>query len=422
MSKISERAAVRRLHDRFGFGPKAGDLEAGFDETLDRLLAPASASVTPPSLTAPEQYEKDDKAAKKAANKARTAQERKLVLWWLDRMVTAQPATTERLTWFWHGHFATSEQKVRSPQLMLTQNQTFRRYALASFDDLAKTMITDAALIKWLDGQKNKEGSPNENLAREFMELFTLGVGHYEEPDVAQAARALTGWTVTRTSVQARFVPRRFDDKPKTILGKTADYDAKSFADLALSQDVSPTFVIGRLWFRLVSPTPPSQGAMGRLRAAYGDRGDIRATLRAIAKEQVFTDSATTLVKQPVEWMAGLCRALGIKPSALDAKTQVRLAAGLRGMGQVPLRPPTVGGWPAGQAWLTTSAGVARLHVAQLLAMQVKDKLPKTTEEVRALLGVDSWSSRTESALKGLKEPAQLTAVAACAPEYVVSG
>lgn len=417
MSKLSERAAVRRLHDRFGFGPRAGDLDDGFDATLDRLLGTPPA-VTPPALEAPQEYDKKDKDAKKAANKARTAQERELVVWWLDRMTTAEPVGAEKLTWFWHGHFATSEQKVRSPQLMLTQNQTFRRYALASFDDLARTMITDAALIKWLDGQKNKEGSPNENLAREFMELFTLGVGHYEEPDVAQAARALTGWTVTRTSVQARFMPRRFDDKPKTILGKTADYDAKSFAELALRQEASPVFVIGRLWFRLVSPTPPSQEAMGRLRAAYGERGDIRATLRAIAKEPAFTDSATTLVKQPVEWLVGLCRALGVKPSATDKK----LAAGLRGMGQIPLRPPTVGGWPAGQSWLTTSAGVARLHVAQLLAMQAKDRLPDSADAVGALLGVDGWSARTKSALQGLKQPTQLVAVAACAPEYVVSG
>jgi uncharacterized protein (DUF1800 family) len=415
MSEISERAAVRRLYDRFAFGPRAGDLDAGFDETLDRLLAPAATSVIPPSLGL---LPTDDK---NAANKARRAQEAKLLLWWLDRMATAQPAATERLTWFWHGHFATSNRKVRSAQLMLAQNQIFRRYALGSFADLATTMITDAALIKWLDGQKNRTGSPNENLAREFMELFTVGIGHYQEPDVAQAARALTGWTVSRQTGQARFVPRRHDDGPKTILGKTADFDAKSFAQLALAQESSAPFVVGRLWFRLVSAAPPSQDAMRRLVAAYGDRGDIRATLRAIAAEPAFTDSPSALVKQPAEWLAGLLRALGVRPSALDQTTLARLVAGLRGMGQIPLRPPSVGGWPAGQSWLTTSAGVARLHVAQLVAMHAAS-LPKTTETVRVLLGVDSWSDRTKNALAGLTKPAQLVAVAACAPEYVVSG
>jgi uncharacterized protein (DUF1800 family) len=427
MSEISERAAVRRLHDRFGFGPRAGDLDAGFGETLDRLLAPAATSLTPPSLGALPAYpNKEDKAAKKAASKARVAQERKLLLWWLDLMAAAQPAATERLTWFWHGHFATSSQKVRSPQLMLAQNQTFRRYALGSFADLATMMITDAALIKWLDGQKNRKGSPNENLAREFMELFTLGVGHYGEPDVAQAARALTGWTVSRQSGQTRFVPARHDDGPETILGKTQNFDARSFAQLALAQQASAPFVVGRLWFRLVSATPPSQDAMRRLVAAYGDRGDVRATLRAIAAEPAFTDSASALVKQPTEWLIGLLRALGVRPSALATKTLAGLAAGLRGMGQIPFRPPSVGGWPAGQSWLTTSAGVARLHVAQLVAMHAKpETLPQTgdkAEAVRVLLGVDAWSARTKAALAGLTKPAQLVAVAACAPEYVVSG
>jgi uncharacterized protein (DUF1800 family) len=416
MGDISERAAVRRLHDRFGFGLRAGDLDAGFDETLDRLLAPAATSVTPPSLS-PIQI--DDK---KAAKEARRAQEGKLLLWWLDRIATAQPAATERLTWFWHGHFATSNQKVRSAQLMLAQNQVFRRYALGSFHDLAMTMITDAALVKWLDGQKNRTGSPNENLAREFMELFTLGIGHYQEPDVAQAARALTGWTVSRQTGQARFVPRRHDNGSKTILGRTADFDAKSFGQLALAQEASAPFVVGRLWFRLVSATPPSQDAMGRLVAAYGDRGDIRATLRAIAAEPAFTDSASALVKQPAEWLAGLLRVLGIRPSALEQKTLARVVVGLRGMGQIPFRPPSVGGWPAGQSWLTTSAGVARLHVAQLVAMHAKVALPKTSDTVRVLLGVDAWSDRTSSALAGLTKPVQLVAVAACAPEYVVSG
>lgn len=422
MGEISERAAVRRLHDRFGFGPRAGDLDAGFDETLGRLLAPATTAVTPPELGAPPAYpaNKDDKNAKKAANKTRKDQEATLLRWWLERMVTAQPAATERLTWFWHGHFATSNQKVRSAQMMLAQNQAFRRYALGSFADLATTMITDPALLKWLDGQKNRKGSPNENLAREFMELFTLGIGHYQQPDVAEAARALTGWTVSRQTGQARFVPARHDNGPKTMLGRTADFDARSLVALLLEQEASAPFVVGRLWFRLVSAAPPSQDAMRRLVAAYGDRGDVRAVLRAIAAEPAFTDSASALVKQPAEWLAGLARALGVRPSALDRKTQARLVAGLRGMGQIPLRPPSVGGWPAGRSWLTTSAGVARLHLAQLVAMQAKT-LPKTADAVRDVLGVDAWSDRTKTALAGLGKPQQLVAIAACAPEYVVS-
>jgi uncharacterized protein (DUF1800 family) len=297
-------------------------------------------------------------------------------------------------------------------------------------------MIVDAAMIRWLDGNDNRKGSPNENLAREFLELFTLGIGHYQEVDVFEGARALTGWTVRRTSVRPVFMPKRYDAETKTVFGKTGDFDALEFADLALAKPECAAFVVGRLWFRLVSPTPPSEAALERLLDAYGKQRDIESVLKAIIAEPAFRDSASALVKQPVEWAVGMMRALGIRPSTLDDKTKLKVLAGLRGMGQVPLRPPSVGGWPSGASWLTTSAGVARLQLAQLLAKQATEGGPRAgqpdlgmlakssarVDGVRVLLGVDAWTDRTRDALAGLTDPAQLVAVAACAPEYVVSG
>ncbi|TWD79971.1 uncharacterized protein (DUF1800 family) [Kribbella amoyensis] len=426
MGEISERAAVRRLHDRLGFGPVAGAADQGFDTTVERLLTGADPKVPPPpGLTPPEQPKKDDQAGKKAAAKQRAAQELRLTAWWLDRMVTGQSAT-ERLTWFWHGHFATSGQKVRSAQLMWRQNETFRTHALGKFGDLAQAVVVDPAMIRWLDGNDNRKGSPNENLAREFLELFTLGIGHYTEVDVFQGARCLTGWVVRRDAAEARFVKARYDAETKTLFGKAGAFDAHGFVGQALAQSASAPFVIGRLWFRLVSPTPPSAETLRRLVATYGAERDVRAVLRAMVAEPAFTDSASALVKQPVEWAVGLLRALKIQPARLDEKTRVRLIAGLRGLGQVPFRPPSVGGWPAGASWLTTSAGVARLQVAQLLARKadlaaIEDAKDKAAA-VQTVLGVDGWSDRTRSAFTGLSDPAQLTAIAACAPEYVVSG
>ncbi|MFD3399694.1 DUF1800 family protein [Kribbella sp. NPDC058693] len=426
MTEISERAVVRRLNDRFGFGPAPGDLDAGVDATVRRLLGPAkdaaaAAVVVPTGLEPPESVKKkdQDKDAKKAANKQRAAQERKLTIWWLDRMVVSRTAG-ERLTWFWHGHFATSNQKVRNTAWMLAQNQTQRTLALGRFGDLAQAMIVDTAMIRWLDGQKNRKGSPNENLAREFMELFTLGLGHYQEADVAQGARCLTGWVLRKDA--ATFQRRRFDTGSKTVLGKTGDFDAKGFARLALAQPASAGFVIGRLWFRLVSATPPDAATVARLTTAYGVNRDIRSLLTAMVGEAAFKDPASSLVKEPVEWAVGLLRALKLRPSKLEEKEQTKLLAGLRGMGQLPYRPPSVGGWPAGASWLTTSAGVTRLQLAQQLAKKADLSAVKDAQDVAALLGVDGWSERTKTALAGVKDPAQLTAVAACAPEYVVSG
>ena len=289
-------------------------------------------------------------------------------------------------------------------------------------------MIVDPAMIFWLDGNDNKVGAANENLAREFMELFALGVGHYTEDDVREAARALTGWTVDKQTGAAKFVPKRHDDKPATIFGKSADYTAESFVDLVLGREESAPFVVGRMWYRLVSPTPPDDAARARLLA--GVRPERRHPAPRCGRSRASPRSATrrpTLVKQPVEWLVGLMRALGVRPSALDEKVQGKLYKGLMGLGQVPFRPPSVGGWPSGASWLTTAAGLTRLKVAQAVVEHANlDSLAQSkdrVEGVRELLAVDAWSDRTRAALAEVAgDPAKVAALAACAPEYVVSG
>ncbi|MEU5696851.1 DUF1800 domain-containing protein [Actinosynnema sp. NPDC020468] len=422
MAELGERAVVRRLHERFGFGPRPGELAVGFEATVDRLLG-ASAGVggaEPPVLREVAKVAKADRQGRRAAARQRAEDERALTWWWVDRMASVDVPAVERLAWFWHGHFATSEQKVRSPRLMLAQNETFRKLGAGPFAPLAKAMITDPAMLVWLDGNDNRVGSPNENLAREFLELFALGIGHYTEQDVRESARALTGWTVRRDTGDARLATSRRDTGDKQILGRHGDFTAESFVDLVLSRPESARFVVGRLWARLVSATPPDDATTARLVAAHGT--DTRSVLRAIAHEPAFHDSATTLVKQPVEWLVGLLRALDVKTSTMDGKTVARLGAGLRGMGQLPFRPPSVGGWAAGGAWLTTAAGLARLDVARLVAGHADLHAVDGIESVGALLGVDTWSDRTAAALRTVAaDPAQLVAIAACAPEYVVS-
>lgn len=427
---------MRRLLDRFGFGPGPGDVDAGvtrgFAATAAALLNPAPdpAAAPEPDLGAePAKVAKGDTAGKKARAQQLRRQEVTLTTWWLDRMVATTAPLTERITWFWHGHFATSDQKVRSPRLMQRQNDTLRTLGLGQFTALAKAVMVDPAMLVWLDGQQNKTGAANENLARESMELFMLGVDHYTETDVREAARALTGWVVDRDAITARVVPRRHDNGTKTVLGTTGDLAADSFVDVVLGQPDSPKYVVGRIWSRLVcGTTPPAPDVLARLVTAYGPNRDVRATLQAITREAAFTDSAQTLVKQPVEWASGLMRALRVRPSQLPDKAAAALLAGLRGMGQVPFLPPSVGGWPADTAWLTTSAGLARLRVAQLIVAHADLSSVSSTSTAnrsaaaQTLLSVDQWSARTTAALNQVADtPARLVAVAACAPEYVVS-
>ncbi|QUQ67785.1 DUF1800 domain-containing protein [Kutzneria sp. CA-103260] len=423
MPLLDDRAATRRLLDRFGFGPRPGELDSlaagGFAAACQQVLAQTPDTTPLPNLGAepPAISKKASAAERKQRQKTLRGQQVTAAQWWLDRMAGTASPLPERLTWFWHGHFATSVQKVRSARLMLHQNQALRGLGGGGFPALAKAMIVDPAMLLWLDGQQNKVGAANENLAREFMELFTLGVDRYTENDVREAARALTGWTVNRDAMTSSLAPKRHDNGSKTVLGITGNLDANQFVDIVLNRPDSPRFVAGRLWFRLVSATPPAADVLNRLVAGYGPQQSIGGLLRAVLAEPAFRDPATTLVKQPVEWAAGLMRALGVQPSKLPV---TQLEAGLRGLGQVPFEPPSVGGWPAAQAWLTTSAGLARLHLAQLVAGHADVSHITSAAAAGKALGVDTWSQRTTTALAGLTG-AQLVAMAACAPEYVVS-
>jgi uncharacterized protein (DUF1800 family) len=416
MAAVGERAAVRRLVERLGFGARPGELDTavgrGFGPVRDELLAAVG---DPGAVAAPavgDERNRDEQVA--------------IALWWLERMVTSGVSITERVTWFWHGHFATSVQKVRSARLMVRQNETLRGKGLGDFAELVRAMVVDPAMLIWLDGQKNTAKAANENLARELMELFTLGVGNYSEQDVREAARALTGWKVNRDTMSAGLNPRQQDKGAKTVLGRSGALDAGSLVDVLVGQPVSARFVVQRLWFRFVGAKPPEDDVVGRLVGAYGADRNVARVLRAITEEPGFRDERNTLVKQPVEWAVGLMRACKVRPSALPEGDRNKLIAGLRGMGQVPFLPPSVGGWPAGAAWLTTSAALARLHVAQLITAPGELTALKGSDPVGAvgaLLGVDGWSERTRNALaKVAKQPGQLVAVAATAPEYVVSG
>jgi len=442
MSQLSEDAVVRRLGDRLGFGLAGNALikarQHGLTVTLQDYVSPtgadAGADQTPPPelpwIPRPHAVAggKPSQEEKKAWRQQMRQQREQLVLWWLDRMVQADHQLRERVTWFWHGHFATSVRKVRMPSLMLRQNQTLRRLALGLFPPLAQAMIIDPAMLIWLDGNDNTAKAPNENLSREFLELFTLGQGPYTEDDVKQAARALTGWKVNRANGSAIFRPRLHDAGSRHILGQDGEFDASSFVELVVSQPGCAAFVISRVWFRLVSATPPGPAAMARLRQAH-EHG-ISSLLEAVVSEPAFQDEANSLVKQPVEWAVGLMRALDVRPNELGYKQARHLLANLRGMGQLPFLPPSVGGWPSGAGWLTTAAALSRVQTARLIAEPAtltsdgaRTPTRKRVEYVRRLLGVDHFSTRSADAISQVADrlPTAI-AVAACSPEYLVSG
>ena len=362
-----------------------------------------------------------DPASAQALQQQRT----QLVGWWLDRMAAADRPFPERMTWFWHGHFATSIQKVRFANLMAIQNASQRRLGTGDFRALAQAMAIDPAMLLWLDGGGNRVGKPNENLAREFMELFTLGVGNYTEDDVRSAARALTGWTVNVASSSATFVPKRHDPGPETVLGTSVD-DTTSLVDgLVGHAGVGP-----RSSRRGCGPgSSPTRRRTRRRSArssdAYGPGHDITALVRAAVRTPAFRDPGSVLVREPVLWLTGALRALNVPASKVPAGS---LAGGLTGLGQVPFAPPNVGGWPAGTPWLTTASALARLNLARAV-VNVGDVSPVTAAPknarvaaTAALLGLPAFTPRTAAALAPLTgNPPQLVATALASPESCVS-
>jgi uncharacterized protein (DUF1800 family) len=426
-----------RVLRRVGFGITGSQVDAvagqDWPQYVDTALAadpqadPGAVATPMPKLPALRNPGKGAPVAdRKEFNRRVSDQMAELSEWWLHRMIAVRQPIHEKLTLLWHNHFATSAQKVRVAAHMAAQNQKLRTMSLGDFRSLAYAMLTDAAMLRWLDGQSSTAKAPNENLAREFMELFTLGHGAgYTEDDVRQGARALTGWVI-RPSGETSMMPRRHDHLAKTIFGVTGNFDAAGFCDLVLAQPKSSQYVAGRLWQQLASDTPPSPPALDRLVTAYGPTRNLRALTRAILTDDEFISSRATIVNTPVEWLIGVIRTLNV---SVDAPARLKLVtATLRGLGQRPFYPPDVGGWPHGRVWMSTASADVRMRVASQLARagnlsSVEDTAADDRiDAVGYLIGVGAWSDRTVAALKPLvRRPVQLVAAAVNTPEYLTS-
>jgi uncharacterized protein (DUF1800 family) len=429
----SQRLETSRLLHRFGFGPRPGEyakaLADGVAATRTKLLTvPAvdagAAKVAEPEITDLGPRPKPNTKEIVPFSIAMRYQTQQMLVWWLDRMALADNGLTEKMTWFWHGHWATSIQKINYPFPMFKQNQTLRANALGNFASMTKAMINDGALQLWLDGQDNTVKAPNENLGRELMELFTLGVGRYTEDDVKNISRALTGYQVSRSNGTVTINQNRRDKNPVTLLGTTAVFTGDSLADFLVARDDSAKFVAERLWYRFVSSTEDMPTGFSATNA-FASR-DISAAVAAMASDPAMRDEKYAMVKSPVEWFISACRALELTPSAL--KTPAQMINFLEKLGQVPFSPPNVGGWPAGEAWLSSATAQYRLSFATWLIKQSDLKVLKSLTPAQRLiqsadwLGIAEWSPRTKNALREAQsDPAQFALLALCSPEYLVS-
>jgi len=284
----------------------------------------------------------------------------RLNLAWMERMVKREGQLRERMTFFWHNHFATS---VPFAWLMQVQNNTIRKHALGSFRKMLHAISKDPAMIIYLNNQQNRKAQPNENFAREVMELFTLGIGNYTEKDVKEAARAFTGWTVDGTG-SFFFNEKQHDFEEKTVLGRTGKFNGEEIIDLLLEQKQTARFVCRKIYKEFVNQKPDEEIVAQLAKTFYESDYDIERLMRVIFSSDWFYAEKNMggRIVSPVEMLVRYRRLVGLEFT--EEKHQLQLQ---KVLGQTLFFPPNVAGWKGGRNWIDASSLLVRLSLPKAM-------------------------------------------------------
>lgn len=368
------------LHWRAGFGLSPQEWQAkqnlSISQAVDQLFQEANSNygiLDAPNLNfRPQSLSKEEreKLVKEGAKQVMSVNGQ-----WIERMASpAYAALLERMTLFWHGHFAC---RSRFGKLATTQLNTLREHALGNFRDLAVAIAKDPAMIRYLNNQQNKKNKPNENFARELMELFTLGRGNYTEQDIKEAARAFTGWS---SNLNSEYVFRRFqhDYGSKTVFGKTGNFDGTDIIDLILEKREAAVFLTRKIYRYFVNEKPNEGIIQDLANSFYNSDYHIGKLMRQIFESDWFYDDGNigTKIKSPVDLIAGIMRSLQVEFENPRALVFVQKA-----LGQTLFNPPNVAGWPGGKIWIDNATLMLRLNLVSYLFnasdmnLRVKDDL-----------------------------------------------
>lgn len=382
----------------FGADPEAVRLAAaaGLAATTDSLLHPER---TPDTLEDEAFLQRLSALLPETKNGGLPTQAIKM--WWAHRMVASPRPLEEKMTLFWHGHF-TSKDGAMQGDLLLRQNRLFRTHALGNFRTLTLAVSRDPEMLRYLNGSQNYKAHPNENYARELMELFTCGIGHYTEDDVKAGARAFSGWN--GRGGEFRFNAAQHDNDPKTFLGKTGNWNGDDIVDMLAAHPATARRLCTKLFTYFVYPNPEPAAIDALTKTYYASGYDLRAVLGHLLHSQAFYSEKArfAVIKSPAQYVAGTVRMLGLAQSAEPPLAEItpagdRAAAGsramggngaaaggrakgrrlgvlaslptaMRAMGQDLLAPPTVKGWDGGEAWINTSTLLARIAFADTVS------------------------------------------------------
>lgn len=313
--------------------------------------------------------------------------------WWFNRMLKTRAPLREKMVLFWHDHFATSFQKVKQPVLLMMQNELFREHATGSFKELTHEIVKDPAMMLYLDTQNSKKGMPNENFAREVMELFTLGEGNYSEQDIKEAARAFTGYQINRLNGTVAHNERRWDGGEKTIFSKKGRYDGDGVVDLIFEQSAAATHLPGKLWEYFVAENPPKEGVEALGKSFRAADFQIEPLLREIFLSKAFYAESVmhNQIKSPIQYLVQMLKELELReaPPAYILSAQQQL-------GQVLFMPPNVAGWDWGKAWINTNTLLSRYNVAGFITKGSQDNAPLADNDGGAMMEMDMEMDRKQ--------------------------
>lgn len=364
---------ARHLLSRTGFGASAHELNQLIGQSKSDAIKSIVDGLTTNTSTrspdwvnqaAPHHWARNQlsKTARREFNEARYREIETLRLWWVTEMIQTPSPQTERLVLAWHNHFATGYTNINDQAITIArQHMMFRKHGNGNFRTLLKEIIRDPAMLNYLDNDNSRKQAPNENLARELMELFSLGEGNYTEGDIKNAARALTGNSTAPTrNLLFQFKPNKHDNKEKTLFGNTGNFNGDDVVDQILAQPAAAEFIARKFWKMLVSDQPAARHQIEPLANMFrASDYDIKTLYLATLESEAFwaVDNRATIVRSPVSLTIGTIRSTGIVPGTWQILPNV-----LNQLGQQLFDPPNVAGWPGGRAWITPSRLLNRLE------------------------------------------------------------
>jgi hypothetical protein len=372
--------AAAHLLVRAGFGGRTDEVEQihalGLGKAVSSLVDAQPEYYTPPTWADPHGQDQLRNQLREAVTPEQKLSAHKLLdqqfryemsdltRWWVTRMINTRAPFIEKMTLFWHGHFATSGQKVRPAYKMWLQNETLRQNGLGQFANLVKAISRDPAMMVWLDTVQNQKERPNENFAREIMELFTLGEGHYSESDVKEAARAFTGYRIDGANQSFRFAPAQFDSGSKNFLGRTGPLNGDQIIDIIVSQPQCARFIAAKIWRFFAYEIADSKLLDALASELRNVHYEIRPFMKQIfATEEFYSpEGLNSQIKSPVQFLVQAFRTM---PFALPEASVFEFA--FRQMGQIPFYPPNVKGWDGGKSWINTATLAFRYKLARQL-------------------------------------------------------